>query len=176
MASPGRLFHGGLPGLRPGDRILPVEDGQRRHRDDCAVCQARNSGESTPYDPAPARPDRVYLTSDRLYARYYASLTGLGDLYVVRPLGELEPSPEDHFPTWTAPAAEVTAVYDRAVSLTMGQRRQLLRLWIEADAAADGTLEHYRAMSPADRRRLFDRNWRLLWQGAAHAVEVSNGG
>lgn len=170
MTGPGRLWHGGIPGLKPGDLIQPVTDGQRRAHDGCPTCRARNSGQPATHDPAPARPDRVYLTSDRLYARYYASLTGRGDLYVAEPVGGLEPSTEDHFPTWTAPQARVILVYDRAVTLAMGERRRLLRRWIEADHQAAGTLHVWQAMSAADQRRVFEREWAALWRQAAAQV------
>lgn len=130
-----RLWHGGVPGLHPGDLLV---GGQARHTlDGCAMCAAREDGTAT-IDAASARPDRVYLTTIREYARFYASLWGRGDLYRVEPVDsvEMEPSTEDHFPTWTAPAARVLAVYDRAVLLTWSQRRRLFRDWTEADARA----------------------------------------
>jgi hypothetical protein len=131
-----RLFHGGMPGLKPGGLITPhapnVVDG-------CAICAAKAAGEQPVVkglgvvDPLTERPDRVYVTSDREYARFYASKYPLGDLYVIEPVGELEPSGEDHFPSWTVPAARVVSVYDRAVRLTPHQRRTLLRRWQAAD-------------------------------------------
>lgn len=78
----------------------------------------------------------MYLTTDREYARFYASLYGRGDLYRVEPVGDVTVSVEDHFPTWTAAAARVTAVYARAVLLTWTQRRALQRTWKAADEAA----------------------------------------
>jgi hypothetical protein len=79
---------------------------------------------------------RVYMTTDREYARHYASLWGRGDLYRVEPVGDLRRSEEDTVESWTAPAARVLAVYDRAVLLTWSQRRALLRKWTAADALA----------------------------------------
>ena len=137
-----RYFHGGIPGLKPGDLITPhppnVVDG-------CAICAAKAAG-LQPFveglgivDPLTGRPDRVYITSDREYARFYASKHPRGDLYVVEPEGDVEPSTEDHFPTWSVPAARVRSVYDRYVLLTPKQRRQLLRRWTQAD------IEHARS-------------------------------
>ncbi|MEU1815199.1 hypothetical protein ABZ543_08370 [Streptomyces roseifaciens] len=127
-----RLFHGGKPGLRPGDLITPhppnVVDG-------CEICAARARGETVvipglgPVDPPTGRPDRVYVTSDREYARWYASRYWQGDLYVVEPVGQVEPSTEDPFPTWCAPAARIRSVYCRCVMLTPAQRRRLLARW-----------------------------------------------
>jgi hypothetical protein len=133
-----RLWHGGAPDLRPGDLIRPGH--QRRHVDGCAWCEARAAqaaGGPTPAsDPLARHSDRVYLTTERAYARFYASLYGRGDLYRVEAVGELEPSQEDPIQTWMAPAARVVAVVDRAVLMTMAQRRQLLRLWTAAEHTA----------------------------------------
>ena len=131
-------YHGGVPGLRPGDLITPhapnVVDG-------CAICATKAAGHQ-PYvpglgnvDPITVRPDRIYITTDRDYARFYASKYPRGDLYTVEAVGELEVSEEDHFPSWTVPAARVRHVYDRYVQLTAGQRRSLLRRWTAADVA-----------------------------------------
>lgn len=137
-----RLFHGGIPGHKPGDLITPhppnVVDG-------CDICAAKAAGRQPVVeglgvvDPITERPDRVYVTTDREYARFYASKYPLGDLYTVEPVGELEPSTEDHFPSWTVAAARVVSVYDRAVRLTPHRRRTLLRRWQLAD------LEHAHA-------------------------------
>jgi hypothetical protein len=134
-----RLWHGGVPGVGVGGL---VEGGhERRALDGCPWCEARSRGETPALDgvalDGPShRPAEVYLTSDREYARHYASLYGRGDLYRVVPVGDLAESAEDSFPTWTAPAARVVAVYARAVLLTWSQRRALYRAWALADDAA----------------------------------------
>lgn len=157
-------YHGGVAGLRVGDTITPGVDGNRRHNPRCPICVARNTGAHAPLDPAPQH-DGVYITTDREYGRHYASLAD-GDLYVVTPEGPLVASTEDRFPTWIAPTARVTAVYDRAVRLTGAQRRRLLARWIDADAAAEG---HQPQTSLADRRRTVDRQY--LWMlGEAHRI------
>ncbi|MFJ6561991.1 hypothetical protein ACIQMV_19445 [Streptomyces sp. NPDC091412] len=134
-----RLYHGGFPGLRPGDLIEPhppaVVDG-------CRICEARAAGEDPivpglgVVDPATRHPDRVYVTSDREYGRFHASKVWLGDLYQVGPVGDLVASTEDHWPTWTCQAARVVAVVSRAVRLTDRQRRTLLNKWERRDEAA----------------------------------------
>lgn len=128
-----KYWHGGQPGLRPGDFIVPSEP---HYLDDCPICQAKKAGVSTAIDPLSSRPDRVYVTTDREYARFYASKYYRGDLYCVEPLGEIEPSKEDHFPTWTCERARVVSVYDRYVQMTNKQRRSLLRRWKRADEEA----------------------------------------
>lgn len=129
---PLRFWHGGVPGLRPGDLLTGGH--HRPTIAGCAFCAAREAGGALSFagqviDPPSTHPDRVYVTTDREYARHYASLYGYGDLYRVDPVGQIEPSSEDLFATWTVPAARVLAVYDRAVLLTPGQRRALYRRW-----------------------------------------------
>ena len=76
------------------------------------------------------------MTSRRLYAKHHASLWGRGDLYRVEPVGDVEPSAEDTIETVVCAAARVVAVYDRAVLLSMTERRRLWREWGEADNRA----------------------------------------
>lgn len=128
-----RLFHGGVPGLRAGDLIEPGHD--RQKHDGCAWCAAR-AALPPERDGDALHSDRVYVTPERLYARYYASLYGRGDLYRVEPVGELQRSTEDNVETWTAPAARVVAALDRAVLLSPSERRRLYRLWGDADQVA----------------------------------------
>lgn len=99
------------------------------------MCAARERGESPRLDPR-ARPDRVYMTRHRGYARHYASLWGRGDLYRVEPVGPLERSLEDTIESWMAPGARVLAVVERAILLTWKDRRKLFREWGIADEAA----------------------------------------
>lgn len=75
------------------------------------------------------------MTPHRLYAKFYASLWGRGDLYRVEPIGELERSIEDTVETFMAPTVQVAAVLDRVVLLTDTERRRLIREWSVADAA-----------------------------------------
>lgn len=140
MSPTTRFWHGGVPGLRPGDLITPGHE--RVFHDGCVYCAARRDGNAVVapggelIDPPTGRPDRVYITSDRDYARFYASLYGRGDLYRVEPVGDLERSTEDRFDSWCVEAARVLAAVDWAVRLTPGQRRSLQRRWAAADRAA----------------------------------------
>ena len=133
-----RLWHGGVPGLRVGDVLSGGHE--RAVRDDCPYCQARARGENTVTPlgklDGPSQQSGVYVTTDRLYAKHYASLYGRGDLYRVEPLGELRPSTEDSYETYVADQARVVAVYDRAVLLTWTERRRLFREWGVADEKA----------------------------------------
>ncbi|MBF6368394.1 hypothetical protein IU469_22110 [Nocardia puris] len=130
-----RLFHGGVPGLRVGDLLEPGHD--RRQHDGCPWCEARARGDAHLGMDGPSQQVGVYVTSHRLYARHYASLWGRGDLYRVEPVGEVARSSEDSFETFVVPAARVVAVLDRAVLLTMSERRRLQREWAAADAARE---------------------------------------
>ena len=126
-----RLFHGGIPHLKPGDLIEPHEP---NFLDGCAVCDAERQGMNLAIggdiiDPLTGHPETVYATSDREYARFYASKYPHGDLYVVEPVGEVVLSVEDPFPTWRAPAWRVRSVFSRCVVLTMQQRRRLWKRW-----------------------------------------------
>jgi len=135
-----RLFHGGVPGLRVGDVI---EAGHRRqHHDGCPWCEARAKGEAhLGLDGPSQRPDRVYATTSRLYARYHASLYGRGDLYRVTTAGQVEPSTEDSIETICAERLVVAGVLDRAVLLTWSQRRRLWREWGDADRSITERME-----------------------------------
>lgn len=128
-----RLYHGGVPGLRPGDLIEPGHE--RKAHDGCPWCAARAAGTAGPagIDP-PSERHAVYMTPHRLYAAHHASLWGRGDLYQVEPIGDLVRSTEDTIETWCAPLAVVLVAVDRAVTLTMSERRRLSRHWGAADA------------------------------------------
>lgn len=129
------LFHGGVPGLRIGDVIEPGHE--RMAHPGCPWCEARAQGEAYLGVDGPAEDaDSVYCTTNRLYARHYASLWGYGDLYRVEPVGRLERSNEDTIEAFKAPALRVVAVLSRAVRLSMSERRRLFREWGEADKRA----------------------------------------
>lgn len=130
-----RLFHGGVPDLRVGDLILPGHN--RTHHDGCPWCEARSKGEAYKGMDGPSQhADQVYATPERMYARFYASLFGRGDLYRVEPMGEMTVSEEDNIESYRANAFQVKAVLDRAVILTNSERRRLWREWGKADLLA----------------------------------------
>lgn len=128
------LYHGGIPGKLVGDLIEPGHE--RRTHDGCPWCEARAAGGAYLNSDGPSlRIGQVYATTNRLYAKHYASLWGYGDLYRVEPRGELTRSNEDSVETFTAPGFEVVSIYQRAVLLTWSERRRLGREWTEADRA-----------------------------------------
>ncbi len=125
-----RWYHGGHPGLSRGDELTPQGPGRlARHHDGCPVCDAQAAGQPTAIDPATTRTDRVYVSTDWLYAKFYASRYGHGDLYVVAPVGELEQSAEDLLPAATCSSAVVVEVLARNVELTHAERRHLWNRW-----------------------------------------------
>lgn len=66
MTGDSRWWHGGAPGRRPGDLLLPpTVTGTSR----ALTVTALDSG----VDPALVRADRVHLTTDRAVARAYAA-------------------------------------------------------------------------------------------------------
>jgi hypothetical protein len=126
------LYHGGKPGLRAGDVLEPGHSRDHQHPG-CKWCEARAAGVSVGGDGPSEREDRVYITEEMGYARYYASLFGRGDVYQVEPIGEKESTEEDRFASFTCARAVVVDVVERAVLLTMGQRRRLFIRWARRD-------------------------------------------
>lgn len=155
-------YHGGFPGLKPGDAILPAPP---HVFDGCPICLARRAGvvctvgvfrawaiaqgpkashvvrmlrgvpDHEPIDP-PSAENAVYVSTSQQYARFYASRSR-GDLYEVVANGPLTPSAEDHFESFTTDSATVVRVLERRVRLTRRERRQMTRDWKKADRLAE---------------------------------------
>ena len=119
------LYHGGAPGFRVGDLILPHET---QKVDECPVCAAGADDNHLPY--------KVFATPIRIYGKYYASKYVGGSLYLVEPVGECERSTADSIETYYADSMRVAKVVDVGVVLTMSERRHLYRIWSEADKKA----------------------------------------
>jgi hypothetical protein len=127
----GFYYHGGVDGLNVGDILDPGHS--RKKHEGCPWCEARENGGAHLGLDGPSQRGEVYFTPNRLYAKFHASMYGRGDLYRVEPVGEVTRSTEDSLETYTAPAARIVSVYERAVLLTMTERRKLDREWAEAD-------------------------------------------
>lgn len=113
-------YHGGVRGLNPGDLILPAgETGAvsiadvGAPDDEIALKVARVH-----------RKDRVYLTTEPVIARVFASLAVNsrrrygGDVYRVEPIGDVEPDPDylsGDGGSVQAPRARVVEVVERRV-------------------------------------------------------------
>jgi len=89
-----KYFHGGAPGLQPGDLIRPAIS--------LGITKVR-----TPNQPR-YTPRRVYITRLRWYAQLFAN-GAKGDLYEVRPVGRALPD-LDARGSFTCSCAEVVAV------------------------------------------------------------------
>jgi len=120
-----KLYHGGVPGLLPGEKLQPPS--------------LSGVPSCSRFDSQHCQPDRVYLTTDSEEAAVYAALApwhGHGDVYEVEPDGGLEPEAisEDGTGSYAAPAATVVAVVRRAIGREEAATRMtafLLRAAIE---------------------------------------------
>jgi hypothetical protein len=158
MGETPKYYHGGYPGLDMGDVLRPSPP---HKTDGCPVCVARAAGrvmrvgeylkwlaqfgqkaapalalladadDAEPVDPPSAR-NAVYITTDLDYALWYGSRSA-GDVYVVKPIGPVEHSTEDSFPSWTCESARVIGVVTRKARLRYRERNRLLRRWKEMD-------------------------------------------
>lgn len=129
------LFHGGMPGLRVGQWILPP-----------TLTGVKGSDQYATYDPGTYSPDLVYMVTDLEQARMFAAMcpTGSGgrgsgerggDVYRVQPAipVALDPDCVTEGMSWCAPRALIvgiaatgvrTAPYRRAlVDAEQGRRR-----------------------------------------------------
>jgi len=103
-------FHGGYPGLKPGDLVLPPDRSGTDRRLSATVAELGG--------PAHAqRTDLVYLTTDRQVARAYAAFYPDGALYNVIAASPVDPDPDCEMPglSWQCPYGIVAAVLDPVV-------------------------------------------------------------
>jgi len=137
------FWHGGVPGLRVGDELLPGGGGL------LAAQTARGSS-----DGAHLNSGLVYFTTDRELARAYAQSlkvlgVGTGSLYRVEPLGAVVRDPDYPDPapaiSFGAPRARVTLVEQRSVTgmteTEIGRAFARYQYWAPNDPLcdADGT-------------------------------------
>ena len=122
------LYHGGVSGLIPGQKLLPpfLTD----------ACSGAD------YDSEHCRADRVYLTTDVEEAAVYAALAtpgGGGDVYEVEPLDELEPDspPVPVTGSYAVRSATVVRVIRRGVRVEEAAARMWTsRLTLTTDLGA----------------------------------------
>lgn len=118
-------WHGGRPGMTPGTVLLGRADAEAT-----GVDLSFYSGTDVAGDPVP-EPDRVYMSSDREFARGFAGLMQLRDtqtgvashgaLYAVEPIGDVEADPDfaSSEVSWSAPKARIAAVVEEDVDLDL---------------------------------------------------------
>jgi len=109
-----KFYHGGIPGLRPGDRVLPPS----------------TTGKPTVLDFAretapcgPQREDRVYLATEVEHARVFAAAYPYGGVYEVDPVGFVAPDPDATGPGYSWQAGEAVVV----LVLKHGNRKKAVR-------------------------------------------------
>lgn len=175
-----RYWHGGRSGLQPGD-VLRSRSVAEQEGADLSFYDMQLG-----YDIALTRPDRVYFSSDREFARAFAgriqirdTSTGMvyqqGALYRVEPVGEVEPDPDfKNGQSWCAPSARIVAVEDPSVLLDMYEANSRLgRHLAWADGSAVYTRDGRYLPSPeqfaADRTGMLAMADRLLpWTPLEH--------
>ncbi len=126
-------WHGGAPGLKPGDLIEPTAS-DRHLVDGCPICEARRRGQQLASDPND--PTRVYVTTERDYAKIFAAGYPRGALYRVEPIGDMAPTADDPAPSWAVERARVISVYDPLVNLTPARVASLARRWTRQGGTA----------------------------------------
>ncbi|MEU5772638.1 hypothetical protein ABZ819_04950 [Streptomyces venezuelae] len=116
-------FHGGVPGLKVGDSILPPDKTGTDHT---------LSKYATQLDgPAHARrTDIVYLTTQRQVAKAYAAFYPDGALYQVLPASPVDRDADCLTPdlSWHCPFAIVVAVVDPVVLFRTRTPERWLRM------------------------------------------------
>lgn len=101
-------FHGGVPGLRPGDQLLPPE----QTGTDRTLSQHATAVGAPDWA---GRRDLVYITTQRADARVFAAFRPDGALYRVEPDGPLGDDPDAPGISFTCQSARVIAVLDAVV-------------------------------------------------------------
>lgn len=85
MSKEVRYYHGGIKGLKRGDKILPPSITGKN----TLLNYAKQLDEN-----CVQREDRVYITTDKNMAQIYAATFPKGDVYRVIPNGLLEDDPD----------------------------------------------------------------------------------
>lgn len=119
------LYHGGAPGLHPGDIIEPGHS--RDLYDDCPICQDRKQHGPDAFEGT-KHPNQVYCTKYREYAAWHASLYGKGSVYQVKPLDVLADSEEDFEGCYRCNRLQVVRLVECSVEFDWKRRRKAIRL------------------------------------------------
>ena len=119
------LYHGGVPDLKPGDIIEPGHS--RDNYDDCPICRARREKGADAIEGT-GHQEQVYCTTMRDYAAEYAAIYGKGDVYQVRPIGNLIESDEDFEGCYRCDRLQIVRTVEKHVVLTPKRRRKIIRL------------------------------------------------
>ncbi|MFE1264433.1 hypothetical protein ACFW5X_28385 [Streptomyces albogriseolus] len=116
-------FHGGFPGLKPGDQLLPPDATGTDHRLSSYALALGGPAHAT-------RTDVVYMTTDRQVAKAYAAFYPDGALYAVTPESPVDPDPDCREPglSWQCPRAVVVAVVDPVVLFRSRTPERWLRM------------------------------------------------
>lgn len=92
-------FHGGVPGLRVGQYLLPPTITKSKSLSDYGAAEVH-------------RTDRVYVTTRKSAALIYAASVKNGVIYECEPAGEIEPDPDCSLPglSWQCEKAKVLRI------------------------------------------------------------------
>lgn len=139
-----RLFHGGAPGLRPGQMLLPPDvTGDQGGREDAALLE--RMGVDLNMEADRARSDRVYLTWNRELGRAYAAgwtwqphRPGYGALYVAEPVGPTWPDPDLVEHSIECEKAVIVSVYDPVVTMSYSRWSKIMLSFATIDSPGAG--------------------------------------
>lgn len=126
-----RMWHGGIPGLEPGDLLLPpsVTGNARIATVHAALCAEHPGLDPDAIIPDDTSPDWVHFTPHRNVALGYAGTSrrdyGAGALYVVEPIGHVEVDPDFPVQGLRAHAARIVTVYDPHVNISEARAANL---------------------------------------------------
>lgn len=122
-------YHGGYPGLVPGDLLLPpAESGTTRTLSQHAIAF---------HAPHGTRRDCVYLTRTQQVARAYAAMYPDGALYECEPDGPTEPDPDAPADSVMVARARIVAVVRSRVVFAHRRLESWLRLLATARSEED---------------------------------------
>ncbi|WP_327724425.1 NUDIX domain-containing protein [Streptomyces europaeiscabiei] len=131
LAPAGPFFHGGVPGLSPGDRILPVGSTRTQH----AMRSYLPAWASRRECPWLYRDDVVYFSPHLKAAALYAMAYPDGGLYEVRPDGAVTEDPDPGAEGRFACSATITRVVTPRMELPRDMTMDELVCGIGADTA-----------------------------------------